>query len=142
MLARYNPWQELTTIQRQLDSLFEDFQTSTFKTPAAELHETEDAIHLRLELPGVDAKDVDIQVTENVVKIVAERKSETKTEDNGKTRSEFYYGKFQRVIPLPSRIQNTNVKADYKDGILKLTLPKTEQEKNKVVKVNLGEATA
>jgi HSP20 family protein len=142
MLARYNPWNELTTLQRQLDSLFEDVSSPLFKTPAAELHETEDAIHLKLELPGVDGKDVDIEVTENAVKVVAERKSEAKTSDNGKTRSEFHYGKIQRVIPLPSRIQNTNVKADYKDGILNLTLPKTEAEKNKVVKVNLGEVAA
>lgn len=52
-------------------------------------------------------------------------------------KSEFHYGKFQRVIPLPVQIQNTNVTADYKDGILNLTLP-TEEEKNKVVKVNLA----
>ncbi|MEH2065263.1 MAG: Hsp20/alpha crystallin family protein [Nostoc sp.] len=71
------------------------------------------------------------------VHISGERKSETKTENNGTTKSEFYYGKFQRVIPLPARVQNTNVTADYKDGILNLTLPKSEQEKNKVVKVNL-----
>ncbi|OUL37141.1 heat-shock protein [Nostoc sp. T09] len=142
-LVRYNPWQELNAVQRQIDSLFEDFQAPTFaRAIAAELHETEDAIHLKLELPGIEAKDVDIEVTEKAVKVVAERKSETKTEDNGKTKSEFYYGKFQRVIPLTARIQNTNVKAEYKDGILNLTLPKTEQEKNKVVKINLGEPAA
>lgn len=142
MLVRYNPWQELNSLQRQIDKAFEDLQTPTFKSPAAELYETEDALHLKLELPGVDAKDVDIEVTENAVKIVAQRKQETKTDDNGKTRSEFYYGKFQRVIPLRTRIQNTNVKAEYKDGILNLTLPKTEQEKNKVVKVNLESTVA
>lgn len=143
VLVRYNPWQELNALQRQIDRVFEDLQAPTFvKTPAAELHETEEAVHLKLELPGVDAKDVDISVTENAVKVVAERKSETKTDENGRTRSEFYYGKFQRVIPLRSRIQNTNVKAEYKDGILNLTLPKTEQEKNKVVKVNLEPTAA
>ncbi len=137
-LSRYNPMAEMTAMQRQLESLFEDFQTPVFKTPAAELHETEDAVYLKLELPGVEAKDVDIEVTENAVKVVAERKSQTKADNNGKTRSEFYYGKFQRVIPLRARIQNTNVKAEYQNGILNLTLPKTEAEKNKVVKVNLG----
>ncbi len=143
VLVRYNPWQELNALQRQIDARFEDFQAPTFtKAPPAELLEPEDAVHLKLELPGVDAKDVDISVTENAVKVVAERKSETKTDENGRTRSEFYYGKFQRVIPLRSRIQNTNVKAEYKDGILNLTLPKTEQEKNKVVKVNLEPTAA
>ncbi len=86
----------------------------------------------------MEAKDLDIQVTADRVAISGERKSEI----NDKTRSEFRYGKFQRVIPLPVRIQNTNVTAEYKNGILNLTLPKAEAEKNKVVKVNLGEATA
>ena len=142
MLVRYNPWNEMNEITRQLDSLFQDFQAPTFKTPAAELYETPEAVHLKLELPGVEAKDVDIEVTENAVKVVAERKTETKTDENGKIRSEFYYGKFQRVIPLRARIQNTAVTAEYKDGILNLTLPKSEAEKTKVVKVNLGEISA
>ena len=137
-LSRYNRIAEMNAMQRQLESLFQDLQTPAFKTPAAELHETEDALHLKLELPGVEAKDVDIQVTENAVKVVAERKSQTKTDNNGKTTSEFYYGKLQRVIPLRARIQNTNVTAEYQDGILNLTLPKTDAEKNKVVKVNVG----
>ncbi len=80
-----------------------------------------------------------MQVTENAVSISGERKSENKTEDKGRTVTEFHYGKFQRVIPLRARIQNTNVKAEYKDGILNLILPKAEEEKNKVVKVNLQE---
>lgn len=132
-ILRYNPWAEMTTLQRQIDRVFDDLQVQTFKTPAAELTETEDALHLKLELPGVSAQDVDIEVTESAVKVIAERKLEHKEG----TRSEFYYGKFQRVIPFKAKIQNTNVTADYKDGILNLTLPKSEQEKNKVVKVNL-----
>ncbi len=86
----------------------------------------------------MSAKDLDIQVTADRVSISGERKEESKSEDKGVTRSEFRYGKFQRVIPLPVRIQNTNVTADYKDGILNLTLPKAEEEKNKVVKILLA----
>lgn len=144
MLSRHNPWQEFNTLQRQINRLFEDnisptaFENSVARVPAAEIKETENEIHLKLELPGMEAKDLDIQVTENAVAISGERKSENKTEENGVFKSEFHYGKFQRVIPLPTRIQNTNVAAEYKNGILNLTLPKTEQEKNKVVKVNLA----
>ena len=86
----------------------------------------------------MEAKDIDLEVSADAVSICGERKSETKTEENGRTRSEFRYGQFRRIIPLPSRIQNTNVQAEYKEGILNLTLPKAEEEKNKVVKVNLG----
>lgn len=144
VLVRWNPWQEMNTLQRHIDRLFEDSFASNSvvngniaKMPAAEISETEDAVYLKLEVPGMEAKDLDVQVTEAAVYVSGDRKSETKQEENGKTRSEFYYGKFQRVLPLPARIQNTNVTAEYKDGILNLTLPKTTAEKNKVVKVNL-----
>ncbi|MEH2211766.1 Hsp20/alpha crystallin family protein [Nostoc sp.] len=146
-LVRWNPWREIDTLQYQINSLFEDtrvpsglFDKGLSKVPAAEIQETEDAIHLKIELPGIEAKDLDVQVTENAVYVSGERKSETKTEEKGVTRSEFHYGKFKRVIPLSARIKNTNVTADYKDGILNLILPKTEQEKNKVVKVNLEQS--
>ena len=144
--VRYNPWREMNSLQRQLNRLFDDALIPAnwddfgnfSKIPAAELTETEDAVHLKLEVPGMEAKDLDIQVMADRVTISGERKSEI----NDRTRSEFRYGKFSRVIPLPVRIQNTNVTADYKDGILNLVLPKAEEEKNKVVKVHLGEATA
>lgn len=149
-IVRYNPWQEMNALQRQLNRLFDDALLpdswgdfgNLAKVPAAELTETEEAFQLKLEVPGMEAKDLDIQVTVDHVAIAGERKSETKTEENGRTRSEFRYGKFKRVIPLPARIQNTSVTAEYKDGILNLTLPKAEEERNKVVKVNLGETTA
>ncbi len=148
-LIRYNPWQEINSLQRQLNNLFDDALTpdngenfgNLSKIPAAELTETDEALHLKLEVPGMEAKDLDIEVMANRVAISGERKSETKSEEKGISRSEFRYGKFQRVIPLPARIENTNVTAEYKDGILTLTLPKSEAEKNKVVKVNLGEVT-
>ncbi len=148
-VVRWNPWREIDTLQRQINNLFEDtitpsssFERNLVRVPAAELQETEDAIHLKLELPGMSAKDLDIQVTEDAVHISGERKSETKTEQKGTIKSEFYYGQFQRVIPLSARVQNTKVTAEYKDGILSLTLPKADKERNKVVKINLEQHTA
>lgn len=143
-LIRWQPFQELEYLQRDMNRLFDRLSSTDGESnrsafiPAAELHETSEAIHLSLEVPGMTAKDLDIQVTAEAVSISGERKEETKTQEQGMTRTEFRYGSFQRVIPLPARIQNTNVQADYKDGILKLILPKAEEEKNKVVKVNLG----
>ncbi|MEB3216831.1 MAG: Hsp20/alpha crystallin family protein [Nostocales cyanobacterium 94392] len=143
-LSRYNPWQEMNALQRSFNRLFDDMlaqDNSDFsnlsKVPAAELWETNDTVNLKIELPGMNTKDLDIHVTENAVSIKGERKQESTTEENGTKRSEFRYGKFERIIPLPARIQNTDVKADYKDGILNLHLPKAQEEKNKVVKVNL-----
>ena len=146
-LVHYNPWQEMNSLQQQLNRLFDDNFTLTkgddfgswSRFPAAEITNHDDALELKLEVPGMKAEDLDIQVMVDRVAISGVRKSEIKSAENGKTRSEFRYGKFQRVIPLPARIQNTNVTAQYKNGILHLTLPKSEAEKNKVVKVNLNQ---
>ena len=147
-IVRYNPWQEMNSLQRQLNRMFDDAVTPSFadgnlsKVPAAELTETKENIVLKLEVPGMQPADLNIEAAHKSISISGERKSETKSEHEGQTRSEFRYGSFQRVIPLPAKIQNTQVKAEYKDGILHLTLPKAEEEKNKVVKVNLlDEAT-
>lgn len=150
VLVRYSPSWEIESWQRQMNRVFNSMMTTgegklngrIAFMPAVEMKETSDAIHLKLEVPGLEAKDLDVQVTQEAVAIKGERKSESKTEENGVTRSEFRYGSFQRVIPLPARIQNTNVTAEYKDGVLNLNLPKLEEEKNKVVKVNMEQATA
>ena len=90
-----------------------------------------------MELPGIEPNDLDVQVSAEAVSVRGERKSEIKSDDRGIHRSEFRYGSFQRVIPLPSRVQNQQVQAEFKNGVLCLTLPKAEEEKNRVVKVNL-----
>lgn len=143
---RLEPFREIDTLQRQMNRLFDRLLPTTngsersgfIFSPAAELQETDDAIRLKLELPGLEAKDINIEATPESISISGERKTETRNEENGLTRSEFRYGKFQRIIPLPSQIQNSKVQAEYKDGILHLTLPKAESEKQKAVKVNLS----
>jgi HSP20 family protein len=143
-LVRWSPFREIETLQREMNSLFDTLNLDTGRelgtafVPPAEIHEDDEAVHLKLEIPGMEAKDLDVQVMADSVSISGERKTENRTEENGRFRSEFRYGSFRRVIPLPSRIQNNNVAAEYKDGILRLTLPKAEEEKNKVVKVELG----
>ncbi len=144
-LIRWEPFREVESLQREMNRLFESLTSieegghnAIAFMPAAEMHETPNTIELRLEIPGMEAKDIDIRVTEQAVAVTGERQSETKTEQSGMTRSEFRYGKFQRVIPLPARVQNDQVKADYKNGVLSLSLPKAEDEKNKVFKVDLG----
>ncbi len=145
-LVRLDPFREVEGLQQEMNRLFDDFfptqrrgwGVATTFAPAAELEETADAYLLKLELPGMKKEDLDIQVTAEAVSVSGERKSEIKSEDQGMTRTEFRYGKFQRVIPLPNRIDHQNVTANYTDGILNLTLPKAESEKSKVVKVNIG----
>lgn len=144
-IIRYNPWQEINSLQRQFNRMFDDVLTPASatelgnfsKVPAAELTENEDDFVLKLEVPGMNPGDLNIEATAKSISVSGDRKSEVTSEEEGKTRTEFRYGSFQRVIPLPVKIQNTEVKAEYQDGILHLTLPKAEAEKNKVVKVNL-----
>lgn len=144
---RNDPFRELSLLQREMNRLFDRMATNgdgetevagySF-IPAAEIHETPEEIKLRIEVPGIEANDLDVKVTNEAVAITGERKSEIKQDEKGVKRSEFRYGRFQRVIPLPTRIQNDKVQADFNNGVLCLTLPKAEEEKNKVVTVSLG----
>jgi HSP20 family protein len=116
-----------------------DGLTKSFRfIPSAEMEETDDTIQLKLEIPGMEAKDLSVQVTEDSVSISGERKSESKIEEKGVMRSEFHYGKFERRIPMPAHIQTDKVQAECKNGILHLSLPKVEAEKRQAVKVNIS----
>lgn len=150
MLVRYwQPLKEMDLVRRQFDQLFDELTqsptTNNSKTdtqatwcPAIELQMAEDQITVRAQLPGINIHDLDVEVTQEAVSISGER-SQQDSEQNGFLRSEFRYGKFQRVISLPAAIQTDKVQAEYKDGILTLTLPKVVEVRNKVVKINLAE---
>jgi HSP20 family protein len=150
-LIRWEPFREVESLQKEMNRLFDRLVPTDAGNgekmglsfiPAAEITETPEAVQIKLEIPGMEAKDLNLEVTANSLTINGERKSEIKTEEEGFTRTEFRYGKFHRVIPLPVQVDNNNVTAEYKDGILNLTLPKAEEEKNKVVKVSINPTTA
>jgi HSP20 family protein len=150
-LIRWEPFREVESLQKEMNRLFDRLVPTDVGdgekmglsfVPAAEMTETPEAVQLKLEIPGMEAKDLNLEVTADSLTINGERKSEIKTEEEGFTRTEFRYGKFHRVIPLPVRVDNNNVTAEYKDGILNLTLPKAEEEKNKVVKVSINPTIA
>jgi HSP20 family protein len=142
-IVRWEPFREMESLRRDMDRLFDQLmpggngETLRFM-PSAEIEDTADEIHLKLEIPGLEAKDLDIEVTEESVAVRGERKSEVKTEEKGMMRSEFRYGRFERVIPLTARVKSDAAQAEYKNGILMLTLPKAEEEKHKVVKVTVN----
>ncbi|WP_019500091.1 Hsp20/alpha crystallin family protein [Pseudanabaena sp. PCC 6802] len=142
-LIRWEPFREIDSLQREMNRLFDTMLPTTGRElgtfiPPVELKETPEAFQLKLEVPGIEAKDLDIEVTADSISISGERKSETETEEKGYKRTEFRYGQFRRVIPLTAHVQNDKVEAEYKDGILNLSLPKAEPEKTKVVKVNVA----
>jgi HSP20 family protein len=144
-LLRRSPFSDLSrdfeTLDRFLNRAFspweEKLEAEAMTTPALELENTENAVIVRAELPGIDPKDLDIEVTADRVSMRGERRQESRSEEKGVLRTEFSYGSFERAIRLPARVDNTAVKAEYKDGILTLTLPKHPEELNKVVKVDV-----
>jgi HSP20 family protein len=149
-LLRWQPWREVDTLRQQMDRLFEDLIHDTHEVsllpkledatwaPAVELKETDTSVILQAQIPGVDAKDLDIQVSQDAVSISGEYRKEQKTEEKGFYRSEFSYGQFQRIVPLPVRIDNAAISSEFKNGILTLTLAKMAGTTPKIVKVNLG----
>jgi HSP20 family protein len=144
-LEKLEPVREIENLQHEMNRIFERFMGGgnggsrelTF-IPSVEIEDTADEIHLKLEVPGMEAKDLDVEVMEDAVKIKGERKSESKTEEEGMVRSEFHYGSFERMVPLPVHVQNEKANAEYKNGILSLILPKSEEEKKKIVKVDIS----
>jgi HSP20 family protein len=142
---RWHPLTDLARLQMQMNRMFtqmvpgeaEETETLTFM-PAAEMEETDTEIRLKLEVPGMEAKDIDLEVSNEAIEIKGERKIETKTEDKGVVRSELYYGRFERRIPLPSPIRSQEAQAEYKNGILMITLPKVAEEGRKTVKVEVS----
>jgi len=97
-------------------------------------------VTVRVALPGIDAKDLDVQISRDTVAISGEYRQENKTESAQFFRSEFRYGNFRRIVKLPFAVQNDKAQADFSNGVLTLTLPRIEAERPKVVKLNLGGA--
>lgn len=151
MLVRryWQPFSEINTVKQQLDQLFEDLSdvksgaedALTTWTPAATLVESEDALTLHVQLPGVKADEIDIQASREVVAVSGSRPVLEVGEGENIRRNEFRYGGFRRVVSLPEAIDHTAVSANYEAGILVLHLPKAEEARNKVVKVSVAGAT-
>ena len=148
MLVRWQPFQEMEEVRRQFDRLFRELAPLEQESakggwiPASVLRDDGEHLTLRLSLPDIEAKDLDIQVTKDSLSISGERHVEKKEEsEKGYYWSEISYGSFRRVFALPVAIENEQVKAEYTNGILTLTLPKANEVK--AFKVNLtGELPA
>jgi len=144
MIRRWQPIDAMETLRRQIDQVFDEFKDLSNErpqtwVPAIELQDTPENLLLRALLPGIDRHNIDIHVTREAVSIAGERRYPPGAEDRGYFHSEFRYGKFHRVVPLPLPVQHERASAEFYDGVLTLTLPKSEEYRNRVVKINLGE---
>ena len=136
----------LSDLREEIDRLFEapfgefarSSQLLSFWTPAMDVHEDKDNVYVKIELPGMKKEDIEVSLHEGNLSISGERKSESQHKGAESYRSERFFGRFQRTVALPSPVAAEKVKAQYKDGILSILLPKTEEAKPKQIDVNVS----
>lgn len=141
---RWEPFEELNTLRNRLDRLVnrytdegeEPLLTARW-TPLADIVETKDAFIVKAEIPGIDEKDVSVEIANNVLTIQGERKVETETEEKGYRRMERSYGKFLRSFTLPQNTMTDKVAANFTNGILEVTIPKKEEAKPRKITVDV-----
>jgi len=147
-LIRWDPFGDLALIQEKMNKLFEDtiarFREAVEPSvpaqwyPAVDIYETPENIVLQAELPGMNQEDITVEVRENALILKGERKREKEIREENYHRIERAYGTFQRAFTLPGTVQQDQVKAKYKDGILEIILPKKEEIKPKQIKVEVS----
>jgi HSP20 family protein len=136
----------LSNLRDEIDRLFDApfanlalaSQVLSGWTPALDVHEDKDNIIVKAELPGMKKEDIEVSLHDGSLSISGERKNESKHEDAEVYRAERFVGRFQRTVMLPSAVRPDNVKAQYADGVLTITLPKTEESKPKHIDVNVS----
>jgi len=147
VLTRWEPFREFATLQDRMNRLFresyndagrdESLTTSNF-APAVDVYEDEHKVTLKIEVPGIDEKDIDVRVENNTLTVTGERKIEKEEKEENYRRVERQYGSFTRSFTLPQTVDAENVSANYEKGVLKITLPKKAEAKPKQIKVNVG----
>jgi HSP20 family protein len=145
-IVRWEPFRDLVSLQERMNRLFEesfrgargsgeeDASLSSW-APAVDIYEHDGSIVLKAELPGVSPKDVDVRVENNVLTLRGERKFENDVKKESYHRVERSYGSFLRSFTLPNVVDTDRIKAEYKDGVLRLTLPKKEEAKPKQISI-------
>jgi len=116
------------------DELFPALQTRSSSMPAVNIREDEKKYSLELAVPGIDKKDLKIDINEDVITISSETKNETEENKDGYKRKEFSYSSFCRSFYIPENVDRDHIEANYKDGILTVGLPKQEEEKSKITR--------
>ena len=149
-LTRFEPFRGVSSLQEQINRLFsETFDRSSDEgsltpwAPAVDIYETEHELVVQADLPDVKPEELDIRVENNILTIRGERKFEQKVNENNYLRVERSYGSFSRSFSLANTVNTEAIKADYKDGVLTLRIPKREEAKPKQIKVRVeGPAVA
>ena len=146
VLTRWDPYREFSSVQDRLNRLFnasfnegrdESLTTSSF-APAVDVYEDEHNVTLKIDVPGIDEKDIDVRIENRTLTVHGERKFEKDEKEENYRRVERQYGSFTRSFTLPSSVDPGQVNAHYDKGVLKITLAKKAEAKPKQIKVSVG----
>ena len=146
VLTRWEPFREFSTLQDRLNRLFqqsvsegreESLTTSSF-APAVDVYEDDQHVTLKIEVPGIDEKDIDVRLENNTLTVHGERKLEKEEKEENYRRVERQYGSFTRSFTLPNTVDAEGVSAQYDKGVLKIKLAKKAEAKPKQIKISVG----
>jgi HSP20 family protein len=149
-IIRWDPFRDLVSLQERMNKLFDesyrgvprgsedDWALGGSWAPAVDIYEQGSDIVLKAELPGVDAKDVDIRIENSTLTLRGERKFDNEVKKESYHRIERSYGAFTRSFTLPSVVDQANIKAEFRDGVLRVTMPKREEAKPKQITINVS----
>jgi len=145
-LIKWDPFRELEGIQARLNHLFGEAPTRVFDderffanwTPPVDIQETEKEYVVKADLPDVKKEDVKVEIDEDVLTVEGERKQEKEEKTKHFHRTERAYGKFVRRFAMPTHVDGAAVKAEFKDGVLNVYLPKTEAARPKAIEVKVA----
>ncbi|MBZ0221156.1 MAG: Hsp20/alpha crystallin family protein [Candidatus Methylomirabilis sp.] len=132
-LKKKDPFKDLLFLQERMSRIFDEtllkYKTSggNHWYPPVDIYETEDFLVLKAELPGVESESVSVEVSENTLSLKGERKFEKNLKEENYFRMERFYGSFQRAFSLPYAVDSKDIKANFQDGILKITVPKPKE---------------
>src|SRR6201988_5513672 len=147
VITRWDPFREFSTLQDRMNRLFresygpegrEESLTSTTFAPPVDVYEDEHSVTLKIEVPGIDEKDIDVRIENNTLTVHGERKFEREEKEETFRRVERQYGSFTRTFTLPNTVDAEHVQAHYDKGILKIQLAKKAEAKPKQIKVSVG----
>jgi len=151
LLTRWDPRRDLATMQDRINRFVresyspegpEEALTTTHFAPPVDIYEDEHNITLKMEVPGIDEKDIDVRIENTTLSVHGERKFEKEEKEENFRRVERQYGSFTRSFTLPSSVDPGQVSAHYDKGILKVSLAKKAEAKPKQIKVNVGSEKA
>jgi HSP20 family protein len=146
-ITRWEPFRNLNTLQEQVNRLFEDgFARSRSGqaelgswAPAVDIYETENEVVVKTDLPDVQENEIDVRVENNTLTIRGERKFNNEVHEDNYLRVERAYGTFTRSFSLPNTVNTEGIRAEYRNGVLNVTMPKREESKAKQIKISVSQ---